>query len=368
MNRGYKYRIYPKKDQKIIIEKTFGCSRFIYNHLLEDRENYYKENKKTLKKEVTYYKNNPEYFFLKEVDSLALANAKKNLDTAYKKFFKHEAGHPKFHKKGIHNSYTTNMVNNNIVIENNGIKLPKLGVLKIKQHRLTKEGEVIKNVTISREGNKYYVSICVESDEKFQQMPKENITLDKTIGLDYSSPLFYVDSNGNSPQFGHYYRKYEKQLAIAQRKLSRMVKHSNNYKKQVKKINKIHAKIKNQRLDFLHKLSNQITNDYDLICFEDINLKNISQCLSLGKATMDNGFGMFRSMVAYKALWKGKYSIKVDKFYPSTKTCNNCGYVNKNIQLNTREWICPNCGKLNHRDENAALNIKEEGYRLLFTQ
>jgi putative transposase len=371
-NKAYKYRAYPNKQQATLMLKTIGCSRFIYNKLLSDMSSYYKENKEMLKREVSFYKSIEEYSFLKEVDSLALANAKLNLNRAFTNFFEKRSNYPVYKKKGINDSYTTNRIvdknnNSNIIVGNGYIKLPKIGNVRIKQHRLIGNNETIKSVTVSKKGNKFYLSILVEYEEDIENISKDEITLNNTIGLDYSSTYLYVDSNGNSANYPRYYRVSENKLKKAQRKLSKKVKGSKNYNKQKMKLSKIYQKITNQRSDFLHKLSNQITNDYSLICFEDINLSNMKRCLKLGKATSDNGFGMFRTFCEYKALKKGKYTIKIDKWYASTKTCNNCNYKNDDITLSTKEWICPNCGAINQRDPNAALNIRNEGYRLFMT-
>lgn len=365
-NKAYFYRIYPNKEQAVLLCKTFGCARFIYNNLLSDMTNYYKENKQTLKREVTYYKNI--YPFLSEVDSLALANAKLNLKSAFVNFFEKRSGYPKFHKKGVNDKYTTNMVNGNIVITKGYIRLPKVGNLKIKQHRIIGDNEKIKSVTVSKTANKYYISVLVEYEEQIDKLEKDKITIKDTIGLDYSSTYFYIDSNGNKAEYPRYYRLMERKLAKAQRRLSKRIKGSKNYNKQKQKVQRIHQKIANQRKDFLHKLSNQITNEYSLICFEDLNLSNMKKSLKLGKSTSDNGFGMFRNFCEYKAINKGKYTIKIDKWYASTKTCNHCSHKNKDIKLSTREWICPNCNTLNQRDENAALNIRDEGLRVFLLQ
>ena len=363
-NKAFKYRIYPSDLQKVLIEKTFGCCRFIYNKMLSDKMAYYKKNKKTLKITPASYKK--EYEWLKEVDSLALANTQLNLDSAYKAFFNKQNDKPKYKSKhSKKQSYTTNMVNENIKIDykSKSITLPKLGSVKCKYHRLISEDYVIKAVTVSKSPtSKYYVSILTEYD-----VPVINKTLDanKAIGLDYSSLSLYVDSNGHEANMPHYYRQLESKLAKENRKLSHMVLHSNNWYKQHNKINKIHEKIKNQRKDYLHKLSTNLINSYDYIALEDINLKNISQSLHLGKSTDDNGFGMFRDFLSYKALLNGTTIIKVDRFYPSSKLCHICGYKKIDLLLSDRVWTCPICNTVHNRDTNAAINILKEGLRLL---
>ena len=361
-NRAYKFRMYPNKNQKVLINKTFGCVRFVYNHLLDDRNNHYKTTGQTLKKEVSEYK--VDYPFLCEVDSLALANAKINLETSFKNFFEKRTKYPKFHKKGQNDSYTTNFVNNNIAVVHNGIKLPKLGVVKIKQHRLFGDDEIIKSCTISRTAGKYYISILTER-QKVAVEELDHITEDRVIGLDFSVPHFYVDSEGNTANYPKAYRNMEKKLAKEQKKLSKKEYKSNNYYKQLRKVQKLHSKVANQRKDYAHKRSKELVDNYDVICFEDINLSAMKRTLRFGKSISDAGFGMFRDFVEYKAKREGKYVIKIDKWYASTKTCSQCGSKNDEITLKTREWICPNCGTYHLRDHNAAINIKREGLRIL---
>ena len=376
--KAYKFRMYPSNEQADKLNQFIGCSRFIYNHLLEDKKKYYSETKKNLKREVSYYKNIEEFSFLKDVDSLALANAKMNLDKAYKNFFEKRSKEPTFHRKGKNDSYTTNNVNNSIKINDNKIKLPKLDFIKFKQSKRIEEG-TIKNCTVSKKAGKFFISILIEIEPvNIEIITKEKIDINKICGFDYSSPMFYVDSNGNSPTIPHFFEESQKKLAIEQEKLSRKQKHSKNYYKQLLKVQKVHEHIANQRKDFLHKLSNQITNDYDMIVFEDLDLRAISNKehkdsntgnkLKLGKRTLDNGFGMFRTFCEYKALNKGKVFIKVNKYYPSTKTCYHCKEINNDITLSTKEWDCPNCNNHNLRDYNAALNIKDEGYRIYMNQ
>ena len=365
-NFAYHYRLYPNKFQKVLINKTFGCVRFVYNHLLADHSDHYEKTGQKLKKEVSEYKS--EHEFLKEVDSLALANAKMNLETSFKNFFEKRTKYPKFHKKGQNDSYTTNRLvgksgSANIEIVKGGIKLPKLGVVKIKQHRLFGQNEVIKNCTISRTAGKYYISIITERP-KVDVVQIDDIFEDKCIGIDFSVPHFYVDSEGNVADYPKAYRKMEKKLAREQKNLSRKEYKSANYYKQLRKVQKIHNKIANQRKDYAHKKSRELVDNYDLICFEDIDLSTMKRTLRFGKSISDAGFGMFRDFVTYKAEREGKHVIKIDKWYASTKTCSKCGYKNNDIILKTREWTCQNCGERHNRDHNAAINIKNEGLRI----
>lgn len=361
MNIAYKFRIYPNNEQKIIFAKTFGCVRFIYNHMLADKIKYYEETKQKLNNTPAQYKK--EYEWLKEVDSLALANAQLNLQTAYSNFFRNQKiGFPKFKtKKSNHQSYTTNLVNGNISVGNGYIRLPKVGKVKIKQHRRIPSNYKLKSVTISQTpSGKYYASILFEYESKVQKQIPHTF-----LGLDFSMHELYKDSNGKEPKYPRYYRQAEKKLEREQRKLSKMQKGSNNRNKQRIKVAKLHEKIANQRKDFLHKQSRQIANAYDCICVENLNMKAMSQSLNFGKSVADNGWGMFVFFLQYKLEEIGKRLIKVDKFFASSQLCNSCGYKNSNTKnLSVREWDCPKCGMHHDRDVNAAINIRNEGMQL----
>ena len=377
LHKGYVYRIYPTEEQKEQINKNIGCARKIYNLFLQDRTEYYKIHKEALHRNVTYYKSQPEYAYLSDkcIDSLALKNAKRHLETAFEKFFAKKAKYPKFKRKGVHDSYTTDNQGGTIAVEDGKLRLPKFkktkkygdNRLRLHMHRELPKHAVIKNCTVSKHGDQYYVSICIEFEETINYKPKERISELTAVGIDYSSSKLYVASDGTKGEYPKFYRKMQKRLAKEQRRLSKKKQHSQNYNKQKARIQKLHTKVANQRQDFLHKKALELVTTYDLICFEDLNLKNISQSLRLGKSTMDNGFGMFRKFVEYKAKDRGKYTIKVGKTYASTKLCHCCGYKNTEITLSTREWECPNCHTVHNRDENAAINIRQEGLRLFHT-
>lgn len=364
LNKAFKYRLLPSENQKLLIEKTFGCCRFIYNKMLSDKIEYYKETGMTLKNTPAQYKSDFEW--LKEIDSFALCNEQMNLQTAYKNFFRDKkVGFPKFKsKKNDKQSYTTSNVNGIIrEINRNHLNLPKLGSVKFVEHRRIPPDHKIKSATISRsKSHKYYISILTEYDREIS-----SITLDKekSIGIDYSSHDFYVDSQNKNPEnYKHLYRLSEHKLAKEQRKLSRMNIHSNNYRKQRIKVAKIHEKIANQRKNFIEILSTKLSRNYDIVCVEDIDMKNISRSLNLGKSTMDNGFGIFRTRLQQKLESLGKKMVKIDKWFPSSKMCRFCGTVNSGLKLLDREWDC-GCGKHLMRDENAAINILNEGLRML---
>lgn len=362
-NKAYKFRIYPNSEQKVLFAKTFGCVRFIYNHMLADKIKYYEETGKKLNNTPAQYKK--EFDWLKEVDSLALANAQMNLQTAYNNFFRSpKVGFPKFKsKRSNRKSYTTNCVNGNISVKNGCIKLPKVGSVKLKQHRMIPCDYKLKSVTISQDpSGKYYASILFEYENQVQEKELKNF-----LGLDFSMHELYRDSNGNEPAYPRYYRQAEKQLKREQRRLSLMQKGSENREKQRRKVAKLHEKVADQRKDFLHKQSRQISNIYDCVCIEDLNMKAMSQALHFGKAVADNGWGMFTTFLKYKLEEQGKRLVKVDKFFASSQICSCCGYKNSETKnLHMRVWDCPACGAHHDRDENAAINIRNEGKRIAF--
>jgi putative transposase len=363
LNKAYKFRIYPTAEQIIIFDKTFGCCRFIFNKMLGDKIEYYKETEQSLKNTPAMYKT--EFEFLKEVDSLALANVQLNLEKAYKNFFRDKsAGFPKFKsKRKSKQSYTTSCVNNNIKIIDGHIILPKVGAVKIKQHRIIPEIYTLKSVTVSKmPTGKYFASILFEYEKII--VPVE---VNKTVGLDFSMKEGYVSSDGEVEAYPRYYRCLLDKLQKVSRKLSKMQNFSQNWYKQKHKVALLHEKIANQRKDFLHKQSRQITNVYDLVGVEDLNMKGMSQALNFGKSVADNAWGMFRNMLKYKLEETGKYLVTIDKWFPSSKLCNNCGYKNDDLTLSIREWICPECGVAHDRDVNAAINIKDEAVRMFVT-
>ena len=374
MNRAIKYRVYPTIEQSVMFAKTFGCCRKIYNLMLSDKIDSYKATGKFSTVTPAKYKN--DYPYLKEVDSLALANKQMDLQEAFRNTFsksrKKKNGFPKFKSaKHSRKSYTTNNQKGTVaIIENKYIKLPKIGKVKAVIHRIPDSDWIIKSATVSQESDgKFYISILFEFNNAINLY-----VADKTnaIGLDYASNGLYVDSNGNVGTNHKYYRESQDKLAKAQRKLSRMQgskKHeakSNNYIKQFRKVNKIHRHIANQRLDNLHKISTEIANQYDVVCVESLNMKSMSnKGFGNGKATLDNGYGMFLSMLEYKLSDKNKHLVKVNKWFPSSQICHCCGTLHPEMKdLAIRKMVC-NCGLTMNRDQNAAINILNEGLRLL---
>ena len=369
-NKAIKYRVYPTTEQEVMFAKTFGCCRKVWNLMLSDKIDGYKATGKFPTVTPAKYKN--DYPYLREIDSLALANVQMNLQKAYKNFFdkkrKKKNGFPKFKSRKARNSYTTNNQKGTVaIIENKYIKLPKIGKVKAVIHRFPEEDWIIKSATVSKERDgSFYISILFEFDRIITKVTKS----DNVIGLDYKSDGLYMDSDGNIGSNHKYYRESHKKLAKVQRKLSRKVgskknqTKSNNYLKQLKKVNKIHRHISNQRLDNLHKKSTEIANQYDIVCVESLNMRSMSnKDFGNGKATLDNGYGMFLSMLEYKLNDRGKYFIKIDKWYPSSQLCSCCG-SRKKLTLQERIYKC-NCGLTMDRDLNAAINIKNEGLRLL---
>ena len=359
-NKAYKFRIYPNAEQRVLFAKTFGCVRFIYNKMLSDKIEHYEKTKEKLNNTPAQYKE--EFPWLKEVDSLALANAQINLQTAYKNYFANPKwGYPKFKSKKTHKySYTTNRVNGNITLADGKLKLPKIGFVKVKQYRKMSDDYTLKSVTISQTpSGKYYASILFEYENQVQEQELHNF-----LGLDYSMHELYKDSNGNEPAYPRYYRRAEKKLIKEQRRLSFMQKGSKNRDKQRIKVAKLHEKVSNQRKDFLHKQSRQIANAYDCVCVEDLDMKAMSQSLHFGKSVSDNGWGMFVTFLKYKLEEQGKRLVKVDRFFASSQICSCCGYKNSATKdLSVRAWDCPKCGTHHDRDINAAVNIRNEGMR-----
>jgi putative transposase len=371
MNKAFKYRIYPSPEQEILINKTFGCVRFVYNKMLANRKEVYeqfKDDKETLKQQkyLLPAEFKKEFEWLKEVDSLALANAQLNLQTAYKNFFRDQSiGFPKFkNKHRDKKSYTTNNQGGTIrLIDSKTIRLPKLKDVRIKLHRQLPKEAVIKSATISKTPTgKYYISVLVEFEADIKPVTPTTETI---LGLDYSSKTLFVDSQANNADYPKFYRQAEAKLKKAQRKLSKRQKGSKNRDKQRRKVAKLHEKVANQRKDFLHKLSRQIADDYSAIAIEDLNMRGMAQCLNLAKSTNDNGFGMLKTFLTYKLIEQGKQLVVIDKWFPSSKMCRFCNNKNRELTLSDRTWTCSHCGAELDRDINAAINIKNEGCRLL---
>lgn len=366
MLKDYKYRLYPNKQQVEQIQKTFGCCRFVYNQTLAYRKQLYETEKKSMSKfDCNNYKNQvlkKEYEWLKEVDKFALENAIYNMDNAYQKFFKEHAGYPKFKsKKNNKKSYTTNITGNNIEVsfDKNRIKLPKLKWVKAKLHR--EFVGRIKSATISQvPSGKYFVSILVET---------EHIPIKSTgsmIGVDLGIKDLLITSDGEKIDNIRTTKKYEDKLAKEQRKLSHKAKGSKNWGKQRIKVARIYEKIHNTRMDNLHKISHKLISENQVIVSEDLAVSNMVKNHNLAKEITDCGWYELTRQIDYKSGWNNRQYIKIGRFTKSSQPCNVCGYINTETKdLSVREWICPQCGTVHDRDVNAAINILNEGLRLL---
>lgn len=371
--KAYKFRIYPTEEQKIFFSKTFGCVRLVYNLMLSDRIKEYEKTKGNLDKKIKYptpaqYKK--EYEFLKEIDSLALANAQLNLDKAYKNFFRDKSvGFPKYKsKKNPIQSYTTNNQKGTINIHDKYLKIPKLKeLIKIKVHREIKG--IVKSATISKNASdKYFVSLLCETE--IAEFPKTN----SQIGVDLGIKDVVVLSSGEKIKNLKFRKKLENKLKKEQRKLSKrflVAKKENkklidakNYQKQKIVVAKIHEKIMNMRNDFINKLSTQIIKNHDIICVEDLNAKGLLRNHKLAKSIADVSWYNLINKLEYKAKWYGKEVVKVSRLYPSSQICSVCGHRDGKKTLNIREWTCPVCNTYLDRDINAAKNILAEGLRI----
>ena len=356
---GYKYRIYPDKEQENLISRTLGSCRFVFNHFLAVCRDQWKANHHSVTyiqtaSMLTDLKRREETCWLKEVDSMALQESLRNLDTAYQNFFAKRAKYPRFKSKHCHSqSYRTRNQSNGIRFVDGKLKLPKIGLVKIKQHR-TFDGRIL-NATVSRTASgKYFVSLCVEQDIKNLL----HANAGGRVGIDVGLKEFYSDSNGNTVANPRVLRKLTGKLIREQRRLSRKMPRSNNRNKQRVRVARVHEKIANIRKDFLHKVSTQLVRENQTIAVEDLQVKNMLKNHRLAKAISDVSWGEFFRQLGYKAKLYGSEVLKVPTFYPSSQTCHVCGYQNAGTKdLSVREWTCPQCGTVHDRDINAARNI-----------
>lgn len=364
ITRAYKIRLYPNKSQQTFFNKSFGCCRVIYNEMLYELQTAYKNGTKLNKCDL-FKKIKSKYNWMKNSDSQGLCNTYQDLNVAYTNFFNKKAKFPKFKKKKDKNSYRNGMMQKTIkklIPDKNHIRIPKAGLVEFREDYDFAKLNIKKiyNITIERsKTNKYYCSICCDIEQKEYEHTGE------VIGIDLGIKDLVIDSNGNKYSNPKYQAKVEKKIKHLNRLYSKKTKGSKNQEKARLKLAIAHEKLCNKRKDNLHKLTTKLIKENDVIYIENLNVKGMTKNHHLAKAIQDCSFGTLVSMLKYKAIWHNRQIIEVGRFFPSSKICHSCGHRMSYMGLEIREWICPNCCTKHDRDINAAINIKNEGLRIL---
>lgn len=359
--KSFKFRIYPNKEQEILLAKHFGACRFVFNHYLNKRKETYLEDKKSLNyydnaNDLTQLKKNDDYIWLKEINSQSLQSSLRNLDSSYMRFFRKQSKFPRFKSKYDRQSFK---IPQSVSVEKNKLLIPKFkGDIKINLHREINGEILFATISKSTTGN-YYVSLTCEV--QYKPFEKTN----SKVGIDTGIKELAILSDGTTYENIKTLKSNLKKLKYNQRQLSKKTKGSSSRNKQKQKLAIVHEKITNVRKDYLHKVSTEIVKNHDIISVEDLAVKNIMKNHKLAQAMSDVSLGSFYTMLEYKSGWNDKQFIKIDRFFPSSKMCSNCGWINQDLTLNIREWTCPSCDEKHNRDFNASKNILKQGLKIL---